>query len=295
LLRAAVGTIDAVLPELFGNIQRHIRPQDQRICLLWVDPVRGILSPGEFIPALEKYHLLYKLDLYMAEQVCRDMPRRAERGLPLLPVSVNFSAQDFDYVDIPSELEHIYEKYCLGVEPKVLIIEITEQDLATGTEQFREQLRRLRQKGFHIWLDDFGSGYSSLNVFSRFEVDLIKFDMDFLKNLDGANRRIMKAMTEIARELGIHTLAEGMETEEHREFLKEIGCELAQGYLFHRPEPIESTFYRLDSGQPPRPSETPEERERQIKEWFDVSPGVLKSLLTHVLESRQDPLAYFQR
>ena len=241
----------------------------------WVDPIRGILSPGEFIPVLEKYHLLHKLDLYMAEQVCRDMPRRAERGLPLLPVSVNFSAQDFDYVDIPTELEHIYEKHCPGIEPKALIIEITEQDLATGTERFREQLRRLKQKGFHIWLDDFGSGYSSLNVFSRFEVDLIKFDMGFLKNLDGANRRIMKAMTEIARELGIHTLAEGMETEEHRDFLKEIGCELAQGYLYHRPEPIESTFYRLDSGQPPRPCETLEERERQIKEWFDVSPGVL--------------------
>jgi EAL domain-containing protein (putative c-di-GMP-specific phosphodiesterase class I) len=211
----------------------------------------------------------------MAEQVCRDMPRRTERGLPLLPVSVNFSAQDFDYVDIPTELEHIYEKHCPGIEPKALIIEITEQDLATGTERFREQLRRLKQKGFHIWLDDFGSGYSSLNVFSRFEVDLIKFDMDFLKNLDGANRRIMKAMTEVARELGIHTLAEGMETEEHRDFLKEIGCELAQGYLYHRPEPIESTFYRLDSGQPPRPCETLEERERQIKEWFAVSPGVL--------------------
>ena len=245
----------------------------------WVDPVRGILSPGEFIPVLEKYHLLYKLDLYMAEQVCRDMPRRAERGLPLLPVSVNFSAQDFDYVDISTELEHIYEKYCLGVEPRVLIVEITEQDLATGTEQFREQLRRLRQKGFHIWLDDFGSGYSSLNVFSRYEVDLIKFDMDFLKNLDGANRRIMRAMTEIARELGIHTLAEGMETEEHRDFLKEIGCELAQGYLFHRPEPIESTFYRLDSGQPPRASETPEERERQIKEWFDGRAGASQAVL----------------
>ena len=241
----------------------------------WVDPVRGILSPGEFIPVLEKYHLLYKLDLYMAEQVCRDMPRRTERGLPLLPVTVNFSAQDFDYVDIPTELEHIYEQYCLGVEPKVLIVEITEQDLATGTEQFKEQLRRLKQKGFHIWLDDFGSGYSSLNVFSRFDVDLIKFDMDFLRNLNGANRRILKAMTEIAREMGIHTLAEGMETEEHRDFLREIGCELAQGYLYHRPEPIDATFYRLDAGQPPRESETPEERERQIREWFESGTALI--------------------
>ena len=100
---------------------------------------------------------------------------------------------------------------------------------------------------------------------------------------------------QVAKKLGLHTLIEGLEDTDQLSFVRGIECELAQGYLFHRPEPIESTFYRLDSGQPPRPCETLEERERQIKEWFDVSPGVLKSLLTHVLESRQDPLAYFQR
>lgn len=218
----------------------------------WVDPVRGILSPGEFIPALEMYHLLYKLDLYIAEQVCREMPARKEIGLPDLPVSVNFSAHDFDYIDIPSKLNEIYTKYRGEEETgeKKLIVEITEQDMAKATERFQDQLRWLKANGFHIWLDDFGSGYSSLNVFGRFDVDMIKYDMDFMRRLDenkGANRRIMKAMTELAKEMGILTLAEGIETEEQWHFLQEIGCELAQGYLFHRPEPLDAIVYRIRS------------------------------------------------
>ncbi|MBQ9739575.1 MAG: EAL domain-containing protein, partial [Kiritimatiellae bacterium] len=118
---------------------------------------------------------------------------------------VNCAAQDFDYVDVPEQLERIYEKYCpeLYPEKKYLVVEITEQDMAQATDKFYEQLQRLKKKGFRLWLDDFGSGYSSLNVFSRFDVDLIKFDMDLLRKLDdrnGVNRKIMKAMTEIARD-----------------------------------------------------------------------------------------------
>ena len=240
----------------------------------WADPVRGVLSPGEFIPVLEKYHLLHRLDLYMAEQVCKDMPMRKVRGLPVLPVTVNFAAQDFDYEDIPARLEQIYNQYCPDLHPekKYLIVEITEQDMARATDRFHEQIHRLKQLGFRVWLDDFGSGYSSLNAFSRFDVDLIKFDMDLLRNLDdnnGANRRIMNAMVQVARGLGIHTLAEGLETERQRAFLQEIGCELAQGYLYHRPEPLEATFDRREAGTVPAPYETADEREQLSRKWFD--------------------------
>ena len=207
--------------------------------------MRGVLSPSEFIPALEKYHLLHKLDLFVAEQVCREHPLRVSREIPILPVSVNFSAQDFEYADIPTALEEIYRRYQVPdlARGKSLIVEITEQDMVKAKNKFHEQIKRLRKNGFHIWLDDFGSGYSSLNAFGHFEIDLIKFDMDLLKNLDdanGTNRRVLKAMIGVARELGIHTLAEGMETVEQKMFLQDIGCELAQGYLFHRPEPIEA-------------------------------------------------------
>ena len=130
--------------------------------------------------------------------------------------------------------------------------------MATATDHFYEQLTEIRRAGFRLWLDDFGSGYSSLNVFSKFDVDLIKFDMDLLRNLDrhnGANREIMRAMVTVSKNLGIHTLAEGMETEEQAAFLEEIGCELAQGYAFHRPESLEAILYRIKSGEKVRPLE----------------------------------------
>ncbi|MBQ3270605.1 MAG: EAL domain-containing protein [Clostridia bacterium] len=241
----------------------------------WVDPNRGIISPGEFIPVLQKYHLLHKLDLYMMEQVCREIPMRLEAGLPLLPVSINFSGQDFDYVNVPAELNRLYDQYGIGqyVGKDYFIVEITEQDMATGTERFHEQLMQLRRCGYKLWLDDFGSGYSSLSMFSRFDFNLIKFDMELLRNLNdhnGANRRIIRAMVGVARELGIHTLVEGMETEEQRQFLREVGCELAQGFLFHRPEPLDAILYRRSRGQKTAPCETPQERKKQIQQWLDM-------------------------
>ena len=240
----------------------------------WIDPNRGIISPEEFIPVLEKYHLLFKLDLYMMEQVCREIPVRVNAGLPLLPVSMNFSAQDFDYIDIPSALNELYDRYDMGryCPREYFIVEITEHDMATATERFHEQLHALRRDGYKLWLDDFGSGYSSLNVFSSFDVGLIKFDMNLLRNLDahnGANRRIIKAMIGVARELGIHTLVEGLETESQRLFLQEIGCELVQGFRFHRPEPLDSILYRRQSGKKPGPCETAEERALYIQKWLN--------------------------
>ena len=214
----------------------------------WNDPARGTISPGDFIPVLEKYHLLYKLDLYMVKQVLLELNTRLEANLPLLPVSVNFSAQDFDYCDIPEEIESLY--HSTGADQLIprssLIVEITEQDMATATESFHEQLKRLRSLGYQLWLDDFGSGYSSLNVFSRFEVDLIKFDMALIQHLDdrgGINREIIKAMVSIAQAMGIQTLAEGLETEEQKEFLQSAGCDLGQGFLFRRPVSLDTILY----------------------------------------------------
>ena len=236
----------------------------------WVDPVRGTISPADFIPTLQKYHLLYKLDLYIFEQVCREIGIRHENGLPLVPVSVNFARQDFDHVDMVAELNRIvgsYEISRYGIGKDYFIIEITEQDMATAPERFYEQLAALRSCGFRIWLDDFGSAYSSLNVFSKMDVDLIKFDMDLVRNLDrksNANREILKAITGICRKLGIHTLAEGVETEEQKEFLVRIGCELSQGYLYHRPEPLEQILYKRQNGHREREMISDERRKQLI-------------------------------
>jgi EAL domain-containing protein (putative c-di-GMP-specific phosphodiesterase class I) len=149
-------------------------------------------------------------------------------------------------------------------------VEITEQDMATATDRFAEQLKSIRAMGYQLWLDDFGSGYSSLNVFSRFEVDMIKFDMALIQHLDernGVNREIIKAMISIARTLGIGTLAEGVETEEQSAFLRDAGCNLLQGYLFRRPTPLDTILYMCRGEHFSRRWETEEERKK-----FSLTP-----------------------
>ena len=231
----------------------------------WNDPGRGTISPGEFIPVLEKYHQLYKLDLYMMKQVMEELKDRHEAGLPLLPVSVNFSAQDFDYLNIPEEIESLYHSTGADrlIQRSSIIIEITEHDMAAATDSFHEQLKALRSMGYHLWLDDFGSGYSSLNVLSRFNVDLIKLDMALVQHLDeqnGINREIIRAILSIARSMGVETLAEGVETEEQKGFLASAGCDLVQGFLLRRPVPLETVLYIVRSDTYIGKFETEDER-----------------------------------
>lgn len=244
----------------------------------WIDPQFGTLSPADFIPVLKKFHLMHKLDLYVAEQVCRDTEIWDSYGFVAIPVTVNFSAQDFDYVNVPVALSSLYEKIIgkSDEKQKRVIVEITEQDVAQATENFHKQIKQLREMGFHVWLDDFGSGYSSLSNFGLISVDLIKFDMDLLKNLDGhkgINRLIIQAMTEIARDVGVHTLSEGMETELQKSFLEKAGCELAQGYLFHKPEPLDVIIERIKQQNCPKECETPDERFSRGEEWLRQDDG----------------------
>ncbi len=239
----------------------------------WMDPVYGMVRPDDFIPALDKYHLTHEMDLYMFETVCKEVKTRYDEGLPLLPVSINFSRQDFDYIDVVGELNRIYDEYNIdqyGIDKSYFIIEITEQGLATATDAFYEQLAKIRESGYKLWVDDFGSGYSSLNVFSNFDIDLIKFDMNLLLNMDahnGANKVIIKGMIDIAHKLGIHTLCEGMETEEQRQFLLDAGCELGQGYFYHNPESLDTILDRLHENIPIPKWESENERIEREKSW----------------------------
>ena len=240
----------------------------------WVDPVRGTISPVEFIPPLQKYHLLYKLDLFMFEQVCREVIVRHENGLQLMPVSVNFSRQDFDHADVVDRMDEIYEQSGVGklVEKNFFIIEITEQDVASDPQSCQLQVRKIKDSGYRLWLDDFGSGYSSFSMFSKFKFDLIKYDMELIRHLDdndGANRLILKDLIHLAKELKIHTLIEGVETEEQLEFVKEIGCELVQGYYYHKPEPLAEILFRKQAGGRIRIGETSEERDGMDRKWLE--------------------------
>ena len=254
--------------------QGIVRTKTERITLLeslarWNDPNLGAITPGEFIPVLSKYHQLYRLDLYMVEEICREYGIRKEAGLPMLPVTVNFSAQDFDHEDIPTRINEILDRY--GVGRDNLIIEITEQDLARGADHFRDELSRLRADGYKLWIDDFGSGYSSLNVLWKYGIDRIKFDMDLLQHLDennGANRRLLRAFVNVCRELGVHTLAEGVETEEQLRFLQEIDCEMAQGFYLYRPNSLETSLYKLKITKRAHNFETTEERQQSCDDWL---------------------------
>ncbi|MCR5785504.1 MAG: GGDEF domain-containing phosphodiesterase [Eubacterium sp.] len=234
----------------------------------WIDPIYGTISPGEFIPVLSHYHLLHELDFYMVKQVCRDFEMTNRAGFPMLQVTVNFSAQDFDHADVVQELNNILKKY--GISKSFIIVEITEQDLAKATTHFQTQLERLRKEGYQLWIDDFGSGYSSLSVFSQYVFDRIKFDMELIHHLDDnnmANRRILKSFVELCREMNIHTLAEGVETEDHLNFLKEIDCEMVQGYLFNKPSDVDTIINDFKENKDAE-YESTEEREKMNAQWF---------------------------
>ena len=210
----------------------------------------------------------------MFEQVCREVIVRHENGLQLMPVSVNFSRQDFDHADVVDRMDEIYEQSGVGklVEKNFFIIEITEQDVASDPQSCQLQVRKIKDSGYRLWLDDFGSGYSSFSMFSKFKFDLIKYDMELIRHLDdndGANRLILKDLIHLAKELKIHTLIEGVETEEQLEFVKEIGCELVQGYYYHKPELLAEILFRKQAGGRIRIGETSEERDGMDRKWLE--------------------------
>ena len=280
--RYIVENIDRAIAGGWIKVYYHAlyRVENQKIAAFealarWVDPVRGIISPGEFIPTLQKYHLLYKLDLCMFEQVCREVQIRKENGLPLMPVSVNFSRQDFDHTDIVGRMNEIYEQSGAAqyVDRNYFIVEVTEQEVAADPEGCQLQIRSLRENGYRIWLDDFGSGYSSFNMFSKFRFELVKFDMEIIRHLDdndGANRLILRDLVHLCKAMKLHTLIEGVETKEQLDFVKEIGCEFVQGFYYHKPEPLDEVLFRLRNKGTFRPCETPEEREEMDRKAFET-------------------------
>ena len=206
----------------------------------WIDPVKGVVYPNEFISVLEEYRLIHKLDSYVMEQVIKNISECAKQGSPeAVPVSINLSRIDFEALDIVPYIDELIEKY--DADPNLFKFEITESVLMENPRFIQEQILRLRNKGYAVWMDDFGSGYSSLNVLKNFEFDLVKIDMEFLRGFDSSDdgKIIIKHMVSMLKDLGFHTLAEGVETNEQREFLKDIGCELIQGYLLGRPMPFE--------------------------------------------------------
>ena len=215
----------------------------------WVDPIYGFLSPAEFIPVLEETRLIHKLDAGIVEAVCRNMAKARQQKKPIVPVSVNFSRLDFDLMDVEKVLDTNLEKY--GIEKEFIHVEVTESALADDTDFLNTVIANLKKKGYAIWLDDFGSGYSSLNVLKDFNFDVIKIDMKFLTNFDTnkKSRDVLDCIIQLANKLGMKTLSEGVETKEEADFLESIGCGRLQGYLFGKPYPLKEFEKKINKGE----------------------------------------------
>ena len=208
----------------------------------WEDPVHGIIPPNKFIPVLEQAQTIHLLDCHIIHQVCRRYREGVNRGEPMVPISFNLSRLDFDFCDVFTEVENAAHEH--GVPRRMLNVEITESALGIDSVFMASIIHKFRETGYQVWMDDFGSGYSTLNALKDFDFDELKIDMEFLNRFGEKSRTILASVVDMAKRLGIQTLAEGVENEEHRNYLSRIGCEKMQGYLFGKPMPYDPETYR---------------------------------------------------
>lgn len=209
----------------------------------WIHPERGMVSPGEFIGILENTGLICKLDMYIWELACKKLREWKDRGLTDYHISVNISPKDFYFADIYKVFTELAEKY--EIRPRNLRLEITESAIMSDFDKQLVLIQRLQEYGFMVEMDDFGSGYSSLNMLKDMPVDTLKVDMGFLRqtNHEERSRTILKMIIALSKQLGMEVVTEGVETREQVDFLTEIGCDIFQGYYFAKPMPV-SEFER---------------------------------------------------
>jgi len=228
------------LHEVQAYYQPVIRTSSRQLCSFealarWIDPELGMIYPDEFIPVLEKMGVIHQLDMAILRQVCARLRSSITNGETPIPVSVNLSRLDFTLCDIFSLADSIVSDY--QIPHDFIYFEITESVMAEQKELLKGIVDRFRAAGYQIWMDDFGSAYSSLNALKEFSFDELKLDMCFLRPFNLRSKRIATAVVEMAKSIDIHTLVEGIETEEQFAYMRNIGCEKVQGYYFGRPMP----------------------------------------------------------
>ena len=199
----------------------------------WRHPERGIVAPGEFIPLIERNGLVCSLDLRVWEKTAAWIRGLIDEGVQPVPVSVNVSRADIYLVDVAAELHALVERY--GIDPSLIEVEITESAYSERPDRIVAAFDALAERGFTVLMDDFGSGYSSLNMLKDINVDVLKIDMRFLDRDDRRSKDIMESVIRMARWLDLPVIAEGVETREQVNFLLDVGCSYAQGYYYARP------------------------------------------------------------
>ena len=215
----------------------------------WHHPVYGFLNPASFISALEDTKQIHHLDIHIVEQVCRryDMERKA--GRPVVPFSVNLSRIDLEMADMFHAIEKLVSTY--RMPRSMLNIEITESAFGEDVQILMDSINKFRSAGYQVWMDDFGSGYSSLNTLKDYTFDELKIDMGFISDMNHRAKRILASMISMAKDIRMVTLVEGVETMEQVEFLKQIGCDRLQGYYFSKPLPYEELLQVLKKKEIP--------------------------------------------
>ncbi|MBR3742026.1 MAG: EAL domain-containing protein [Clostridia bacterium] len=253
--RYIIENIDRAIEEKWIQVyyQPIVRAVNGRVCdeealARWIDPVKGFLSPAQFVPYLEDAGLIYKLDLCVLDQTLEKIKRQQEAGLQIVPQSINLSRSDFDMCDIVEEIRRRVD--AAGVKRDNITVEITESVIGSDFDFMKAQVERFQSLGFPVWMDDFGSGYSSLDELQSIKFTLLKFDMRFMQKLNQgeSSKIILTELMKMATSLGMDTVCEGVETEEQVRFLREIGCSKLQGYYFCKPIPYEQIVERYQKG-----------------------------------------------
>ena len=207
----------------------------------WIPEDGKVIYPGQFIPIFERNGFCAALDMYMTEQVCRQLRQWMDENGQVVPVSVNQSKILFYEADYVERMEKLIKKYQVPAE--WITLEILEGLAMENIDKLNQVILRLKKIGFRISMDDFGSGYSSLNILGNLRIDELKLDKGFFKELEGADRRrqtiIIEHIIEISKSLKISTVAEGIETEGDQQMVRDLDCDYGQGYYYCRPVPVE--------------------------------------------------------
>ena len=252
----------------------------------WVHPSLGLISPGVFIPLFEENGLIQALDHYVWRTAAEQIREWKDRLGFSVPVSVNVSRIDMYDPHLVELLQGIVADN--GLEPRELLLEITESAYTKDSEQIIETVGRLRALGFEIEMDDFGTGYSSLNMISTLPIDALKLDMKFVRNAfnERKDTRMLEVIIDIADYLNVPVIAEGVETQEQLDALKTMGCDLVQGYYFSRPVPAEEyeRFVRERKEQEPDVAPVPTRRRAAREEGSEYAFGSISHALSSGFE-----------
>ncbi len=246
-----IATFTRALDEGWAKVfyQPIVRSSDGKVCALealsrWDDPEYGMLPPFRFIGVLEDEGLISELSLYVVRQILKDLKRLDALGYELVPISVNLSRNDFFNRDLVQDITALMDE--AGYPYNLLHIEVTESLFTENQDLLSREVDRFRAEGFSVWMDDFGSEYSTLNLLQELDFDVIKLDMRFMRDYtpNSRNAIIVGDIISMCKHLGVVTLVEGVETKEHAESLTSIGADLLQGYYFSRPQPLDVLLER---------------------------------------------------